>query len=189
MQVGSQTPIYAIKQEQEVLRERNEQQRRRVDDVLTERLQLEQKAKGVGTERCTPGLVAQPCMVVSWHAICREVLTIGYACAPVCLCHILQVEVKIAEMQQAMENRLNSMPPSQRQQYQDLITEQQTLVGESKRFEDAIEELDKTLATNEGELARNPLKQRSLQLQEQVCCAHCSVHVVVRIAAQSCLVS
>ena len=64
-----------------------------------------------------------------------------------------------------MENRLNSMPPSQRQQYQDLMAEQQALQQESKRFEDATDELDRTLATQEGELARNPLKQRSLQLQ------------------------
>jgi hypothetical protein len=28
-----------------------------------------------------------------------------------------------------MESRLNSMPPSQRQQYQDLAAEQQALVG------------------------------------------------------------
>ena len=64
-----------------------------------------------------------------------------------------------------MENRLNSMPPSQRQQYQELMAEQQALQQESKRFEDATDELDRTLATLEGELARNPLKQRSLQLQ------------------------
>jgi hypothetical protein len=47
VQVGSQTPIYAINSEHSSLRERNEQQRRRVDDVLTERLQLEQKTKQV----------------------------------------------------------------------------------------------------------------------------------------------
>ena len=64
-----------------------------------------------------------------------------------------------------MENRLNSMPPSQRQQYQELMAEQQALQQEGKRFEEAIDELDRTLANQEGELARNPLKQRSLQLQ------------------------
>jgi len=122
--VGSQAPIYAINAEHAELKQRNEQQRRRVDDVLTERLQLEQKAK--------------------------------------------QADNRIAEIQTAMESRLNSMPPSQRQQYSDLISEQQTLQQESKRFEEAIDELDKTLNTQEGELARNPLKQRSLQLQEQI---------------------
>ena len=122
--VGSQTPVYAINSEHQQLKERNDQQRRRVDEVLTERLQMEQKAK--------------------------------------------QAETKIQEMQLAMENRINSMPPSQRQQYQDLMAEQQGLQAESKRFEEAIDELDKTLATHEGELARNPLKQRSLQLQEQI---------------------
>ena len=45
------------------------------------------------------------------------------------------------------------------------MAEQQALQQESKRFEDATDELDRTLATQEGELARNPLKQRSLQLQ------------------------
>jgi hypothetical protein len=33
-------------------------------------------------------------------------------------------------------------------------------VQEAKRFEDATDELDKQLNTQEGELARNPLKQR-----------------------------
>ena len=68
----------------------------------------------------------------------------------------------------SLENRLNSMPPSQRQQYQDLMAEQQALQQESKRFEEAIDDLDRTLSTQEGELARNPLKQRSLQLQDQI---------------------
>lgn len=59
-----------------------------------------------------------------------------------------------------MDARLNSMPPSQRQQYYDLLGEQQTLGQEGKRFEEAIDELDRQLNTQEGELARNPLKQR-----------------------------
>ncbi|KAG1670889.1 hypothetical protein FOA52_000391 [Chlamydomonas sp. UWO 241] len=122
--VGSQTPVYSIKEEQAELKTRNEQQRKRVDEVLTERLQLEQKTK--------------------------------------------QSETKVTQMQAAMEERFNAMPPSQRQQYQDLLSEQQGLQMESKRYEDTIDELDKTLATMEGELARNPLKQRSLQLQEQI---------------------
>ncbi len=47
-QVGSQTPVYAVNSEFGALKERNELQRRRVDDVLTKRLQLEKRAKQVG---------------------------------------------------------------------------------------------------------------------------------------------
>eukprot|EP00197_Chlamydomonas_leiostraca_P011457 CAMPEP_0202869542 /NCGR_PEP_ID=MMETSP1391-20130828/12512_1 /ASSEMBLY_ACC=CAM_ASM_000867 /TAXON_ID=1034604 /ORGANISM="Chlamydomonas leiostraca, Strain SAG 11-49" /LENGTH=623 /DNA_ID=CAMNT_0049549875 /DNA_START=192 /DNA_END=2063 /DNA_ORIENTATION=+ len=122
--VGSQTPTYAIQQEHAVLREGNESKSKRVDDVLTERLALEQKAR--------------------------------------------QAEAKIQEIQQNMDQRLNSMPPSQRQQYYDLVAEQAALTQEAKRFEEAMDELDRQLNTQEGELARNPLKQRSLQLQEQI---------------------
>ena len=46
-QVGSQTPVYAVNSEFAALKDRNEQQRRRVDDVLTKRLQLEKRAKEV----------------------------------------------------------------------------------------------------------------------------------------------
>ncbi len=35
-----------------------------------------------------------------------------------------------------------------------------TLAQEAKRFEEALDELDRQLSTQEGELARNPLKQR-----------------------------
>lgn len=51
LQVGSQTPIYMIQQEHSALRERNDQQRKRVDEVLTERLNLEAKAKHVSSTR------------------------------------------------------------------------------------------------------------------------------------------
>jgi len=78
---------------------------------------------------------------------------------------ISQADDKIKEIQLTMENRLNSMPPSQRQQYQELMAEQQALQQEGKLFEESVDELDRTLANQEGELARNPLKQRSLQLQ------------------------
>ncbi|GLI70068.1 hypothetical protein VaNZ11_014839 [Volvox africanus] len=122
--VGSQTPIFMIQQEHTALRDRNEQQRKRVDEVLTERLNLESKAK--------------------------------------------QAETKMAEIQASMDQRLNSMPPSQRQQYAELISEQQQLQADSKRFEEVLEDLDKQLQASEGELARNPFKQRSLQLQEQI---------------------
>ena len=81
-----------------------------------------------------------------------------------------QADHRILELQATMESRLNGLPPSQRQMYADLMSEQQTLQQEGKRFEEAIDELEKTLGTQEGELARNPLKQRSLQLQ--VCSTH-----------------
>lgn len=71
-----------------------------------------------------------------------------------------KAEAKIQEIQQNMDARLNSMPPSQRQQYYDLVAEQGALTQEAKRFEEAIDELDRQLNTQEGELARNPLKQR-----------------------------
>jgi hypothetical protein len=38
--------------------------------------------------------------------------------------------------------------------------EQGALAAEAKRFDEAIDELDRQLAVQEGELARNPLKQR-----------------------------
>lgn len=47
-QVGSQTPVHLITAEHVGLKERNEQQRKRVEDIVSERLQLEQKVKQVG---------------------------------------------------------------------------------------------------------------------------------------------
>jgi hypothetical protein len=44
-QVGSQTPTYAIAREVAALRERNEAASRRVNDVLTQRLTLEDKTR------------------------------------------------------------------------------------------------------------------------------------------------
>nr|AAO92260.1 intraflagellar transport protein component IFT74/72 [Chlamydomonas reinhardtii] len=122
--VGSQAPVYVIQQEFAALKDRNEQQRKRVDEVLTERLNLESKAK--------------------------------------------QAESKMSEIQASMDQRLNSMPPSQRNEYTTLVAEQQQLQADSKRFEEVLDELDKALQASEGELARNPFKQRSLQLQEQI---------------------
>ena len=40
--------------------------------------------------------------------------------------------------------------------------------ADSRRFEEVLDDLDKQLQASEGELARNPFKQRSLQLQEQI---------------------
>lgn len=60
-----------------------------------------------------------------------------------CLRACAQAEAAIQELQAGMEERLNSMPPSQRAQYYELVAEQQTLQQESKRFEEAVDELDK----------------------------------------------
>lgn len=46
-QVGSQTPTYIISQEHATLKDRNDQQRKAVEDVVTERINLESKAKKV----------------------------------------------------------------------------------------------------------------------------------------------
>lgn len=59
------------------------------------------------------------------------------------LSFLLQAEAQIQEFQAGMEERLNSMPPSQRTQYYELVSEQQTLQQEGKRFEETIDELDK----------------------------------------------
>ena len=115
-QVGSQTPTYTIRQEQAALAERNESARRRVDEVLTARLALEDKSR--------------------------------------------KAEARIGELQAGMDARLSSLPPSQRAAYGELLGEQAALAAEAKRFDEAIDELDRQLAVQEGELARNPLKQR-----------------------------
>ncbi|MEW5313546.1 MAG: hypothetical protein WDW38_005106 [Sanguina aurantia] len=122
--VGSQTPVHLITAEYVGLRERNEQSRKRVEDIVSERLQLEAKVK--------------------------------------------QTDQKMGGIQRSMDERLAAMPPSQRSQYSDLTSEQATLQQEGKRMEEACEELDRTLAVAEGELARNPLKLKALQLQEQI---------------------
>lgn len=45
--------MYAVNAEFAALKDRNEQQRRRVDDVLTKRLQLEKRAKEVSAINMT----------------------------------------------------------------------------------------------------------------------------------------
>lgn len=47
VQVGSQTPTYMISQEHGSLKERNDVQRKAVEEVLTARMALESKAKKV----------------------------------------------------------------------------------------------------------------------------------------------
>lgn len=122
--VGSQSPISSITSEHADLKKRNDNQRKRVDDILTERFSVEQKTK--------------------------------------------QVESKCSDIQQNLEARLNSLAPSARQQYSQLLNEQAQLAAESARFEEELADMDRTLASSEGELARNTLKQRALELQEQI---------------------
>lgn len=66
-----------------------------------------------------------------------------------------------------------------------------THAQEGRRFEEAIDELDRQLTTQEGELARNPLKQRwagglcvHLQCVQQRClCASCLLSCLNREVA------
>jgi hypothetical protein len=79
--------------------------------------------------------------------------------------HALQVDAQITHIQSAQEQRLNSMAPSARQAYNDLITEQASLLAEAARFEEEGAELGAALAAAEGELSRNGFKQRVLEVQ------------------------
>lgn len=79
-----------------------------------------------------------------------------------------QAEARIAEVQRSLDAQLGSLPPSQRQQYGELVAEQAMLSTEAKKCEEAMDELDKQLGAAEGELARNPVKHRSLQLAESI---------------------
>lgn len=63
-----------------------------------------------------------------------------------------------------MDTKLNELPPSQRQQYYVLAAEQAALSQESRHLEESIDELDRQLAVQEGELGRNPLKQRCVHV-------------------------
>lgn len=80
-------------------------------------------------------------------------------------CSCLQVDAQITHIQSAQEQRLNSMPPSARQAYNDLIAEQASLLAEAGRFEEEGAELSSALAAAEGELNRNGFKQRVLEVQ------------------------
>jgi hypothetical protein len=64
--------------------------------------------------------------------------------------------------------RLNSMPPSARQAYNDLVAEQTSLLAEAGRYEEEAAELGAALAAAEGELSRNGFKQRVLEVQVRV---------------------
>lgn len=85
-----------------------------------------------------------------------------------CACCCLQVDSQIAAIQSVQEQRLNSMPPSARQAYDDLVAEQTSLLAEAGRFEEEAAELGAALAAAEGELGRNGFKQRVLEVQVRV---------------------
>lgn len=87
----------------------------------------------------------------------------------------------MAAIQSTMDHRLSSMAPSARQAYSELLAEQAALLTEAERFEMDIAELNEALAAAEGELGRNQVKQRALQLQvrDEACwhVSQCSDHV------------
>lgn len=88
-----------------------------------------------------------------------------YITAEVRLLLMLQVDNQIAMIQSTMDQRLSSMAPSAKQAYNELLAEQAALLAEAGRFETDIAELNEALAAAEGELGRNQVKQRALQLQ------------------------
>jgi crotonobetainyl-CoA:carnitine CoA-transferase CaiB-like acyl-CoA transferase len=57
------------------------------------------------------------------------------------------------------------MPPAAHQAYAELQAEQAVLLAEATRFEEEGAELAAALAAAEGELSRNSLKQRALNVQ------------------------
>jgi hypothetical protein len=78
---------------------------------------------------------------------------------------VLQADVQLAQLQASLDAQLSSLGPSARQQYADLISEQAALLNEQQRYEEDLGDLDRELATAEGEMARNPFKQKALDLQ------------------------
>lgn len=83
----------------------------------------------------------------------------GTGCSPA------QVEQLIVEIQARMQARIDNMVPSARQQFYDLQAEQGSLAAEAGRMEEMYGELSRVLVDSEGELNRNPLKQRALGVQ------------------------
>ncbi|GMH40442.1 hypothetical protein BSKO_08346 [Bryopsis sp. KO-2023] len=79
-----------------------------------------------------------------------------------------QIWVEIENQQDAMEAQLNKMPESVRQRYFELQSTIERLSGEVGRKEEEIAAIDRELATAEVEVARNPLKQRALNFQEEI---------------------
>lgn len=82
-------------------------------------------------------------------------------CLPCCA----QADAQIAAIQSVQEQRLNSLAPSARQAYNDLLAEQASLLAEAAHFEEESAELSATLSAAEGELSRNSFKQRVLEVQ------------------------
>ena len=80
-----------------------------------------------------------------------------------------QADTQLAQLQASLDAQLGSLGPSARQQYADLLSEQAALLNEQQRYEEDLGELDRELATAEGEMARNPFKQRALDLQVGCC--------------------
>lgn len=80
----------------------------------------------------------------------------------------LQAEARITEIQRGQESQLRSLTPAARQQYSALLEERQALRQDAGRLDEALAELEREVGSAEGELGRNVLKQRALELQEQI---------------------
>lgn len=78
---------------------------------------------------------------------------------------LLQVDTQISAIQTSQQDRLNSMAPSVRQAYSDLLNEQTGLLAEAGRCEEEAAELTAALTAAEGELSRNGFKRRVLEVQ------------------------
>jgi len=81
---------------------------------------------------------------------------------------LLQVDTQISAIQTSQQDRLDSMAPSVRQAYSDLLGEQTGLLAEAGRCEEEAAELTAALTAAEGELSRNGFKRRVLEVQVRV---------------------
>lgn len=165
-QAGSQASLQHIHAEFTDIKARNEAQQARVEDILSQRLALEQQAKQVGARigrnAARPALQQSHGSCDFWWSAAVPSLNVSL---PWCC---VQVETQIAQTQSAQEQRLNSMLPSARQAYNDLMSEQASLLAEAGRFEEEGAEMSAALAAAEGELSRNGFKQRVLEVQVRV---------------------
>lgn len=168
-QAGSQASLQHIHAEFTDIKARNEAQQARVEDILSQRLALEQQTKQVGARigrnAARPALQQSRGSCDLWRSAAVPLLNVSLPCCCV------QVDTQIAQIQSAQEQRLNSMLPSARQAYNDLMSEQASLLAEAGRFEEEGAELSAELAAAEGELSRNGFNQRVLEVQVRVAAA------------------
>lgn len=181
LQAGSHTPLQHIHAEYAEIRGRNEMQQARVEDILSQRLAVEQRTKQVSQQG--RGLLMQrvatgPFVTCVWLTLSRSWAEQREVCTcatskqqPVAAilqqrhCVHVQVDSQIATIQSTLDRRLSSLPPSAKQAYSELLAEQAALLAEAGQFEERLAELHGALAAAEGELGRNAFKQRALELQ------------------------